>query len=197
MSETKNYEAIRYGTKDGELKFGHIHKDNTLSAAMIRSGSESLHYITLDSTGDKHRKNGTICRSLGSFQVKAGDNCTGDKPESGGVGVFIDAVNGDLVLRAANGRVRIEGVNVDIKALGSDGKNGVVNIEGNEKVLIDAPIINATSSSSTKIFSENTVDVIGNAFCNIYGGFVDIADGATSRKGSKGGSTNEDRNRSL
>ena len=60
MSETKNYEAIRYGTKDGELKFGHIHKDNTLSAAMIRSGSESLHYITLDSTGDKHRKNGTI-----------------------------------------------------------------------------------------------------------------------------------------
>jgi len=192
MSETKNYEAIRYGTKDGELKFGHIHQDNTLSAAMIRSGSESLHYITLDATGEDFRKNGTICRSKGAFQVKAGDSVKDGNP-----GVYIDAVNGDLVLRAPNGRVRIEGINVDIKAEGSDGKNGVITIEGNEKVLISAPIINANSETSTRIFSENTVELIGNAICNIYGGFVDIADGATTRKGSKGGSSNEDNNRSL
>jgi hypothetical protein len=192
MSETKNYEAIRYGTKDGEIKFGHIHQDNTLSAAMIRSGSESLHYITLDAAGEDFRKNGTICRSKGAFQVKAGDAVKDGNP-----GVYIDAVNGDLVLRAPNGRVRIEGINVDIKAEGSDGKNGVITIEGNEKVLISAPIININSETSTRIFSENTVEMIGNAICNIYGGFVDIADGATTRKGSKGGSSNEDNNRSL
>ena len=192
MSERKNYETIRYGNKDGELKFGHIHQDNTLSAAMIRSGSESLHYITLDATGEDFRKNGTICRSKGAFQVKAGDAVKDGNP-----GVYIDAVNGDLVLRAPNGRVRIEGINVDIKAQGTNEEQGVVNIEGSTKVLIKAPIINASSEISTRIFSENTVEVIGNAICNIYGGFLDLADGATTRKGSKGGSSNEDNNRSL
>ena len=191
MSERKNYETIRYGNKDGEIKFGHIHQDNTLSAAMIRSGSESLHYITLDATGEDFRKNGTICRSKGAFQVKAGDAVKDGNP-----GVYIDAVNGDLVLRAPNGRVRIEGINVDIKA-GTNEEQGVVNIEGSTKVLIKAPIINASSEISTRIFSENTVEVIGNAICNIYGGFLDLADGATTRKGSKGGSSNEDNNRSL
>lgn len=192
MSERKNYNTIRYGNKDGELKFGHIHQDNTLSAAMIRSGSESLHYITLDATGEDFRKNGTICRSKGAFQVKAGDSVKDGNP-----GVYIDAVNGDLVLRAPNGRVRIEGINVDINAQGTNDEQGVVNIEGSTKVLVKAPVINTNSEVSTRIFSENTVEVIGNAICNIYGGFVDIADGATTRKGSKGGSSNEDNNRSL
>jgi hypothetical protein len=30
---------------------------------------------------------------------------------------------------------------------------------------------------------------------NIYGGLIDCADGATKRKGSKGGSTNEEQNK--
>ena len=192
MSETKNYNTIRYGNKDGEIKFGHVHQDNTLSAAMIRSGSESLHYITLDATGEDFRKNGTICRSKGAFQVKAGDAVKDGNP-----GVYIDAVNGDLVLRAPNGRVRIEGINVDINAQGTNDEQGVVNIEGSTKVLVKAPVINTNSEVSTRIFSENTVEVIGNAIVNIYGGFVDIADGACTRKGSKGGSSNEDNNRSL
>ena len=192
MAQTKNYNTVRYGTKDGELKFGHIHEDNVQSAVMLRSGSESLHYIALDSTGDDARKNGTICRSRGAFQVKAGDDVKDGHP-----GVYIDAENGDLVLRAPNGRVRIEGINVDIVATGSDNKNGNVSIDANEKVLITAQVIDVSSKISTKVFSENTVQIIGNAICDIYGGFVDIADGATTIKGSKGGSANEDRNRSL
>jgi len=41
------------------------------------------------------------------------------------------------------------------------------------------------------------VECIGKAILNLYGGFVDIADGATKIKGSKGGSKNEDQNRSV
>lgn len=192
MAELKNYHTIRYGTAEGELKFGHITQDNQLSAILLRNGATNNHYITLDSTGEKHRKYGTICRSPGSFQVKAGDNTPKGQP-----GVYIDAVSGDLILRAASGRVRIEGQNIDIKASGADGKNGVITIDSNEKVLITSQTVNISSSASTKIVSEKTVECIGKAILNLYGGFVDIADGATKIKGSKGGSTNEDQNRSV
>jgi hypothetical protein len=192
MAELTNFHTIRYGQADGELKFGHIHQDNNMSSVMLRSGSEDLHYISLEATGEDHRKHGTICRSTGSFQIKAGDNVGKGKP-----GVYIDAVSGDLVLRAPSGRVRIEGINIDLIASGSDGKNGVIRLESNEKVLVKTKIFDANASVSAKIFSDGTVDVIGKTICDIYGGLVDIADGFTELKGSKGGSTNEEKNRSI
>ena len=191
MAKEKCTHTIRYGTAEGELQFGHICMDNVLSAVLLRSGSSLNHYISLDSSGEEHRKHGTICRSPGSFQVEAGENVTGDTP-----GVYIEAVSGDLVLKAPSGRVKIVGENIDIIASGAGGDNGVVNIEGNEKVLVKSQIIDVSSKASTKIVSEKTVDIIGKAILDIYGGFVDVADGATSIKGSScGPSTNEAKNK--
>ena len=191
MAAEKCTHTIRYGTAEGELQFGHITMDNVLSGCLLRSGSSLNHYISLDSSGEEHRKHGTICRSPGSFQVEAGENVTGDTP-----GVYINANSGDLVLKAPSGRVIITGENVNIIASGAGGDNGVVNIEGNEKVLVKSQIIDVSSKASTKIVSEKTVDIIGKAILDIYGGFVDVADGATSIKGSScGPSTNEAKNK--
>ncbi len=190
MAETQNYHTIGYGNKDGEIKFGHIHNDGVLSSTILRSGYESNHYIALDSTGGPTRKHGTISRSMGSFQIIAGDNVPDEVP-----GVYIDAVNGDLVLNAKNGRIRILAENIDLIANGPDGKNGVITIDANEKVIVKAPTIDIRSKVSTKIFSEKTVECIGKGILNIYGGLIDCADGATKLKGSKGGSTNEEKNK--
>ncbi len=190
MAELKNYHTIRYGPAEGELQFGHISMDNVLSAVLLRNGGSLNHYITLDATGEPHRKHGTICRSPGSFQVKAGDNVEDDVP-----GVYIEAVSGDLVLNAPSGRVQIIGQNVDIIATGADGQNGNVTISANEKCVVKAQTVVVSSVASTKIFSEKTVDMIGKAILNLYGGLVDVADGATSLKGSLGGSVNEEQNK--
>lgn len=189
MAELKNYHTIRYGQSDGELQFGHITQDNVLSAVLLRNGKTKNHYITMDASGAPHRKHGTICRSPGSFQVRAGDNVDEDIP-----GVYVEAVSGDLVLRAPSGRVRIDGVNVDIIATGADGVNGNVTISGNEKVIVKGQTVVVSSVVSTKIFSEKTVELIGNGILNMYGGFIDCADGATSIKGSLLPSTNEIQN---
>jgi len=62
-------------------------------------------------------------------------------------------------------------------------------------ITLDAQTIDIKSEVSTKIFSEKNVEVIGRAILNLYGGLVDAADGATTNKGSKGGSTNEEQNK--
>jgi hypothetical protein len=192
MAELKNYHTIRYGQADGEIKFGHLTADNVLSSVMLRSGRDSSHYITLDSSGDKHRKGGTICRGPGAFQVRAGDNVEKDK-----IGVYVEAVSGDLVLRAPSGRVRIEGVNVDITASGADGKNGNITMSANEKIIGDAQIIKMSSKVSTTIFSEKTCEVIGNGILNCYGGMFECVDGATKLNGAKGGSSDFENQRRL
>jgi len=189
----ENYHTIRYGNKDGEIKFGHIDDRNNLFSFLVRSGAHPKHYIALSSTGEPHLKYGTVCRSPGSFQIKAGDNVPSGIP-----GIYFESVSGDIVIKA-NGRVRIEGENINLKATGGDGKNGVIDLSANEKIILDSQIVSISSKVSTKIFSENTLNVVGNGILNIYGGLIDAADGATSRNGSKSPTgtpySNEVRNR--
>ena len=197
MAQTQDCQVIRAaGNKHGELKFGHIWPDNNQSAVLLRSGKNEKHYITLEEKGGPHRKHGTICRSPGAFQVQAGDNCTNkDEP-----GVFIDAKSGNLVLNALNGNVEIRGRNIRIYATADGNDNGTIELQANEKIIGKAQTIDINSKISTKIFSEKSVEVIGKAVLNIYGGFVDVADGATEVWGSKtclgiGLVTNEFKNR--
>lgn len=187
MAKTQNHKTVGYGTRDGELKFGHIHEDGVVSAVALRSGHDANHYITLETSGKPHRKNGTICKSSGSFQVQAGDTTPYGQP-----GIFMDAVNGDIILNAKNGRVRIYAENIDLIAKGADGKNGNINIEANQNVTIYGKQNAIVKSDvNTKIFSEKTVEVIGNGILNIYGGLVDAMDSASTgglnpvAKGSK------------
>jgi hypothetical protein len=198
----KNYHTIRYGTSEGEIKMGHLHRDNEISGAMLRSGessSKGIHYVSLESSGDKPRKNGTMCSSPGAFQVKAGYDLgnDGESEENEYTGIYMDAVNGDIVIRAPSGRIRLEALDVDIKATGSGNKKGTININANEKVIIKAQTIDVSSKVSTRLFSEKTVECIGRGILNIYGGFVDVADGATEVVGSKLPSSNEIQNRSI
>ena len=189
MSQRKNYHTVRYGTRDGELQFGHIHKDNNQSAVMLRSGHDFLHYISMDSSGTKGaRKNSTICRSSGPFKIEAGDECkiTKDNQENQ-AGIEMDAVSGDIILRAPQGKIRIEAQDIELVANGYNGRTGYIALDSNEKVIIKSKSVDIRATETARFFSENKLDVIGNAIMNIYGGLVDMADGATSIKGSKTG----------
>lgn len=172
---------IRYGVAEGELKFGHVHTDNVVSACMLRSGFSFKHYITMDGPGgEDFRKHSTTCRSPGAFQVKAGDGVPDEQP-----GIYLDAVNGDIVIRSANGRVRIEGIDVDIRANGSDGNRGNIVLDANDACIMNGQVIDCKAKASAKFFSEKSCEIVGTNVTNIYGGFIDMADGATAVKGSK------------
>jgi hypothetical protein len=181
MTRPKNYNTCDYGTNDGDIKFGHIHEDGEISSVMLR-GKTSEHYISLEQTGKPHRKSGTICRSKGAFQVKAGDDVKPKTP-----GVYLEASSGDIIIVAPSGRIRMIAENIDLLASGADGENGVITLNSNEKVIIKSKTIDVSSVVSTKIFSEKTVEVIGNAILNIYGGLIEFNEGTTTIKGSKVG----------
>ena len=99
--------------------------------------------------------------------------------------IFYQAENGDIVLTAPRGKIKIAAEAIEIIAKGSDGKTGVVDISADDKINLKAQIIDVNSTASTKIFSENTVHVIGKSLLNIYGGLADFADGTTKHRRSK------------
>ena len=88
-------------------------------------------------------------------------------------------------MTAPRGKTKIAAEAIEIIAKGSDGKTGVVDISADDKINLKAQIIDVNSTASTKIFSENTVHVIGKSLLNIYGGLADFADGTTKHRRSK------------
>ena len=179
-----NYQCVA-STADGQILLGEVNEDNVTSGITLRVGKTTSpvpHYIQLDKDGDvltKGRK-GTICRSPGAFQVKAGDMCGDGIP-----GVYIDSGNGDLILRS-DGRVRILAENIDLIASGADEANGIVQINANSKVLIGSDDVHIDSGNLTKIFSDKTTEVIGNSILNLFGSSIEQLDATAGFKGSTG-----------
>ena len=85
MTKSKNYETCGKGTKDGQIKYGHIHQDQIKSSVLIQ-GQESLEYIVFDQTEPRKRWITSRCR--GRYQVKSGDDIPKDA-----VGMYFDACN--------------------------------------------------------------------------------------------------------
>ena len=192
MSKPINKHPYRLGNEHGEIKFGHIIKEKQF-AYYVRTGEDGgRHYIRMRSNGDvrQGQRGSTNFHSPGSHTINCGQDIIGAKSADGGKIVNppaynLLAQNGDVSIAAPNGTIRLSAQNIELIATGSDGRNGVIKINANEKIRIEAPDVEVTSSVSTKIVSANQVNVIGEGIMNVYGGLMDFADGATSLLGSK------------
>lgn len=83
---------------------------------------------------------------------------------------IIDAVNGDIILRAKNGTIYLEAANIRIT--GVDGIGGEITIQGSKIVNIDAPTFNAQSTNAT---------ITGTQSSSVVGGYVQtVSDSKTT-----------------
>ena len=172
MAKKKNPWRVRYGTADGEIRFGDITGDNELSAVQLRNFRHKEHYISLNETGKNWRKRSTTCRSTGSFQVKAGDQCDESQP-----GIYLDAVNGDVVIRSQTGKVRIEAMDgIELIANGPNNETGSILLDANEKVILAGQQISLMAAAAVKVHSWGRTDLISRQTLNMYSAKIDIVD---------------------
>jgi len=172
MAQKKNPWRVRYGTADGDIRFGQISSDNELVAVELRNFKHKEHYIALNETGKTWRKRSTTCRSTGSFQVKAGDQCKESQP-----GIYLDAVNGDVVIKSQTGKVRIEAMDgIELIANGPDNETGNIILDANEKVILAGQQVAIMGHSAVKVTSFGRTDLISKQTLNIYSTKIDIVD---------------------
>ena len=207
MAKKENFHPYYIGTEHGRLSFGHVRDSNEISACMLQSGPDGgRHYIVMEETGsaDEGTKGSTKSFCPGTFTVKSGKdivNYPEGKDEPRNIpAIWYEAENGDIIIKAPRGRIKLEAESIELTAKGFDGRTGNILMDADDKIALNAQIVDVKSRVSTKIFSEATVDMIGKGIMNIYGGLTDFADRST--KGSKpsktcggGKSINEERNK--
>ena len=207
MSKKENFHPYYIGTEHGRLSFCHVRDSNEISACMLQSGPDGgRHYIVMEETGsaEEGTKGSTKSFCPGTFTVKSGKdivNYPEGKDEPRNIpAIWYEAENGDIIIKAPRGRIKLEAESIELTAKGFDGRTGNILLDADDKIALNAQIVDVKSRVSTKIFSESTVDMIGKGIMNIYGGLTDFADRST--KGSKpsktcggGKSINEERNK--
>jgi len=187
MTEKVNYYALEYGNSDGSIRFGTLETQlNDIAGEVISDvklqASYEGHYITLDKDGP--REGWTVARCPGAFTITSGEFFNG--PESENAFVVV-AKQGDIVLHAENGDVRILGRNIEICGGESAANNvtGNVNISTNEQINLNAKVINIDAENAWKILSSGMGKITCKTAMEIYSGFAKCVTSASAMNPSK------------
>ena len=154
--ETVSNKSFNYfGTTEGQIAFGDVMKNDTKMSVLISrifpSKFKSAQYIGLVQNG---KLDGSILNVAPStYQVFCGES-----PVDNVAGYFY-AENGDLILHAPSGRIRLIAKDIDIESTGNGTDTGWVNIRSNAAIDINSPRIQMEAQDSLAVGSERDVSV--------------------------------------
>ena len=180
--QKQNYTAVRYGTDKGSIKFGHIHKKADVTAGVMLDTPDGRHQLSLDI--DTPRKGWTSSTSPGNFQVMCGlDNEEADNS------MMLEAWNGDITIVARNGKIRLQGTDIEMVAIGGgeEGKGNITCTASETFTVHETPKILLQSSSLTKITSGGIMWIASNSCMKIYSSIIRGVTDAVTNKDSKVG----------
>ena len=179
-STKKNYSAIRYGNEKGSLAFGHIHKDAAVTSGVMLQTPDAEHSITLDVDGE--REGWTSVVQPGNFQVECGS--ANEEPEDS---LILNAKNGNICITATNGKIRLQGTDIELIAIGDKGDRGNIKIDATENVLVECNKYLLNAKAMYRMCSPQRGEIISNGVMKMYGSIIRGVTDACSVKDSKVG----------
>tara|TARA_B100000131_G_scaffold50809_1_gene45402 strand:+ start:269 stop:973 length:705 start_codon:yes stop_codon:yes gene_type:complete len=174
----QNYTEIGLGNDKGSIKMGHVHKQGDVTAGIGLYTPDAEHQLSLDIDGE--RKGWTIATGPGAFQVECGS-----KMEEAENSVLITAVNGDISIVATNGKIRLQGTDIELTAVGEGQTKGNIKLEATENVLIESKKVVVTAKTLYKLCTAGDAEIVANGVLEIYSAIIRGVTDAVKIKDSK------------
>jgi uncharacterized protein (DUF2345 family) len=166
----------------GSISFGHIASDAAVTSDVQIQASDGRHSIILDKDGP--RKGCTQITAPGRISIQSG----GDRQEAEDT-LFINALNGNIDIIASNGKIRLQGTDIELIAVGEGGSKGNIRMKASENIELDADnkvLINA--KAMYKLATPGTAQIVANSAMTIYSAVIrGVSDGVANRDSKVGG----------
>jgi len=162
---------------NGVICFGFLSPKGDVTSSVKLQGLDGRHFMSMDEDGV--REGWTTLNSPGCVQVVAGEDLT-----KGQDGIFVEAENGDIIIKARDGKVRIEGTDVEITATGNS-PEGVFWVRANESANIKSKNITLDASQGLKLLTTGVLTLDAKLGMQILSPIVygaSCASGATDKK---------------
>jgi len=153
--EAKTYKKNQFNTTEGGSFYGHTNENNAKMAVMLRrifpSPFKRAQYLGLQQGGELDGS--ILCSAPSTFQIRCGE-----VPASNEVAGVWYAENGDIVIGAPKGRIRIFAQSIDLISTGDGKETGWVNILANTEFNASAGEIKMESGGAFSVEAD-TMDV--------------------------------------
>ena len=177
-SAKQNYTAIKYGNNQGSIAFGQIHKQGDVTSSVMLETPDGEHQLSLDLDGQ--RTGWTCSTSPGNFQVECG-SANQEAADS----AVINAKNGNIILLATNGKIRMQATDIELIAVGEGGAKGNIKMNATETITTESKKFLVTAKSFYRIASPQTGEVVANGVLKLYSSIIRGVSDAVAVKDSK------------
>ena len=152
MALSENLEIKDIRTKDGNVRFGHIHNDQGKSSIMLQ-GQGGLEYISIEQVGPREKWIWSRCR--GRYQITCGDNIKKDD-----VAFYLNTSGGDGFSKGnieivTKGTFKVQAENIQLIASGNNNSNGLISLQSNEKIELDSKQINISAKEAMGLYASD------------------------------------------
>ena len=177
----QNYTEVGWSNDKGTVRLGHIHKNADVTAGVILQTPDSEHQFSLDIDGP--RKGWTTSTSPGNFSVK----CGGSNEEAMD-SLILNAENGNIMITATNGKIRMQGTDIELIAVGTGDNKGNIRMHATETIETKAKKTLITSLAFYRIATPGIGEVVANGILQMYGSiFRGVSDGCVFKNSKVGG----------
>ena len=152
----QTYSGMKYGCVHGSITFGHIAKMGDVISDILFQATEGTHQMSLDKNGP--RKGWTSAVSPSNFQLECGRD---NKKEQ--QSMMLHARNGDIIIRASNGKIQFMANDIEFNVKGNDSSEGNFTVSATENITFkDAKKFQVDVKSFWKLATPGTAEMVAN-----------------------------------
>ena len=168
MSEKKNYWTQAIGTQDALIQFGGVSSEKDVTSSFKVRALDGRHFFTMDQDGQ--RKGWTTLVSPGATQIVTGEDLV-----KGQNAIFVEAENGDIIIKATDGNIRFEGDKIELVA------REEINMEAHNKIDINSNNVNIDARARMRIRANQFLQVDAPCGMQILSKIIQGVSAATDR----------------
>ena len=183
MSEKQNYWTQTKSTMNGAIHFGKLSPQGDVTSSISLDALDGRHFMSFDEDGP--RTGFTIMNAPGSTFIHSGEDLKKEQEA-----VVILAKNGDIHLKATNGKIKLEALDIELIANGN-APQGVIWANAYETLKLDSKNVTIDGKQSLKMMTSGLITMRGGLGTQMFSPLIEgISRALTKDKLPEPGETN-------
>tara|TARA_A100000164_G_scaffold183796_1_gene163175 strand:+ start:2504 stop:3058 length:555 start_codon:yes stop_codon:yes gene_type:complete len=174
MSAKKNFWSQVWSAMNGAITFGKLSPKGDVTSSVHIQALDGRHFMSFDEDGE--RTGYTLMSAPGSTFIHSGEDLEREQEA-----VFILAKNGDIHLKATNGKIKLEALDIELIANGN-APQGVLWAKANETLKLDSKNVTIDGKQSLKLMTSGLMTIRGSLGTQILSPILEGVSCAMTKK---------------